>query len=339
MLRHKREMLDAADRATEKLRMQVRMAMSDRDRQLREQQLAQLANAVDKLANSGSGASLAAAAGGGGGGDSKLDAILAQTLQMQSMFMARMAQGDVGGGGGMMMGMGDGAGVRPFIGKDQAGARNMQGEMVGAGDGSVSPEGGVMGSDEQQRMMQKQGLLPQESTRSPEDDELLNKMMKLTEQLSKAEGVAKSSADAAVEAAAKAVVQANPNLDLKKKKAKTVEEGGGGEEGEEEEEEEVVDVDEILQEEFDTYFDVARSWLRKLLRVVLGNVLTEPKTHLEVFPRCKPRSNPISRCLLSIPQTLAPARVFPARCNRPSNRDLSTQTLPQTVDPTRLFSF
>lgn len=222
MLRHKREMLDAANRATEKLRMQVRMAMSDRDRQLREQQLAMLASAVDKLANSG-GSSLP---GGGGGGDSKLDAILAQTLQMQGMFMARMAQGDGGGvgGGSMMMGMGDGGGgVRPFIGKDQGVRRNAQGEMVGDRDGAESPSGGVMGGDEQQRMMmRKQGLLPQESTRSPEDDELLVKMMKLTEELANAEGVAKSSADAAVEAAAKAVVQANPNLDLKKKKVRVI---------------------------------------------------------------------------------------------------------------------
>eukprot|EP00284_Hemiselmis_tepida_P001373 CAMPEP_0174952080 /NCGR_PEP_ID=MMETSP1355-20121228/95183_1 /TAXON_ID=464990 /ORGANISM="Hemiselmis tepida, Strain CCMP443" /LENGTH=590 /DNA_ID=CAMNT_0016199765 /DNA_START=56 /DNA_END=1826 /DNA_ORIENTATION=+ len=178
------------------------------------------------------------------------------------------------------------------------------GEGVSGGEGKLDA---ILGQTLQMQAMfmsHAGGELPKGGgRRAPQEDD------ELTDDLEKAEGMAHKAADEAVAAASKAVLQANPSLDVNKKKAdakRAVEEEGqeeeeeeeaqGGdeildeelktyhEEGqeEEEEEEEAQGGDEILDEELKTYHEVARAWLRKSIKTVLSNVLTEPKLNLSV---------------------------------------------------------
>lgn len=261
LLQIKQRQLEAAEVSLSQLRQQIRSITADQERRQRSNQLEVLTSAVDRLAG-GEGV---------GGGPDKLDTILAQTLQMQTLMLAQMTSG-----GGMMMGVGRFGSQKGAEGMNQN-REGDKGQEICGGD-TTSRQGSPLGVAAKRQ--EREGIVPQASNRSEEDDALLKKMMELSEELSKAEDMAKNSADAAVAAAAKAVVQANPALDMQKKK--DVKATALEEEGEEEEAEEVEEGDEMLKEEIDTYRDVARAWLRKAAKIVIGNVLMEPKTFLEV---------------------------------------------------------
>jgi hypothetical protein len=252
--------LQTAQAQLASLQDQVRAAHEQHNRRQRSAQLAALAATVDKLAEMKKPADA----------ESKVDVIMAQMLQIQTIMLSQMA----GTTNTSMRRPQDEPGGTSSLHHQSA----IQVQQDGQQPKPLEPSPLHVARDEP--ALTKSNMPAQAGAGN--DDVLLKKIMELSEELSKAEEMAKHSAETAVAAAAAAVTQAQQQQAVDPQSPQRPQ-NAVAEEGVVEEELETVEQgDEMLQEEMETYHDVALAWLRKSLKVIVSNVLTEQQTAMHV---------------------------------------------------------
>ena len=206
---------------------------------------------------------------GEGEGASKLDAILAQTLQMQAMFMAHMSAPGMGRGYGAEWGANSGPmphggvpgghGGSSMMGQPNPQRQNVHGQ---------SPEDVEAPTRPQQPAVMPQGA----GGYAPEQDiALLSQLQGVAEKLNRADTEAHAVAEAALERARAqdTARDAGGPSPKKGRPGETTEDEG------KESEDEIEEGDEITHEEMATFHDIAFSWLKKVVKHVIINVLLE----------------------------------------------------------------
>jgi hypothetical protein len=208
VLEAKREQLRQLDESTRRMHEQLAARQGESERRHPQGGATQLGDA------------------GRGAGESKLDAILAQTLQMQTMFMAQMAGQGAGFGGAMHA-------PHARVGNNSAMAHHYPvGGVVppaGAWAGAhAQPSDASLGAQQQQLPLghspagniQANAMLPQAAAPSeaggyaaPEHDvHLLNQLQGMAEKLNRADIEAKEAAESALEKARAQVGAESSNL-------------------------------------------------------------------------------------------------------------------------------
>jgi hypothetical protein len=226
------------------------------------------------------------------GGASKLDAILAQTLQMQTMFMAHMASQGAGFGvpGG---GLASAHAAPPFQPGAQAAPVAAHPSLpTGSGEHSSGPGAqtrpAVLAVDVTAPPQQVPPLnqLPHHAAAAaggghalPEQDmDLLNQLQAMVEKLNRAD----IDAHGVVEAALERARAQDTSHDAGQSPGKKPRNGQNAEDDEEDDENLIEDGDEILHDDVTTFHDIAFSWLKKAVKPVVVNVLLEADMNLEI---------------------------------------------------------
>jgi len=269
--------MEKLQQALEAKRQQLRQ-LDDSAREMRDQLIVRQGRSANQRARPAN--DRAGQLGDSSGGEaSKLDAILAQTLQMQTMFMAHMTAQSMG-----ISYSGSGGGhVNPVM--SQGGA--FMGQPGGIlGGGNQHPGGGAQ---IQQAHMQSQvenipqlRPLPQVGTSggyaAPEQDKhLLNQLQGIAEKLSRADAETHEVVEAALARVQSQDTAQNAGASPGKRGK-----DGGSLVDEEEDESIVEDGDEITHDEMATYHDIAFSWVKKVVKHIVTNVLLEVEFNLEV---------------------------------------------------------
>ena len=272
--------MEKLQQALEAKRQQLRQ-LDDSAREMRDQLIVRQGRSANQRARPAN--DRAGQLGDSSGGEaSKLDAILAQTLQMQTMFMAHMTAQSMG-----ISYSGSGGGhVNPVMTQGGAfsGAMGQPGGILGGGN--QHPGGGAQ---IQQAHMQSQvenipqlRPLPQVGTSggyaAPEQDKhLLNQLQGIAEKLSRADAETHEVVEAALARVQSQDTAQNAGASPGKRGK-----DGGSLEDDEEDESIVEDGDEITHDEMATYHDIAVSWVKKVVKHIVTNVLLEVEFNLEV---------------------------------------------------------
>ena len=220
-------------------------------------------------------------------GASKLDAILAQTLQMQTMFMAHMAAQGMGGGvpGG---GFASAQAAQPVPHGAQAPVVAQLSMTMGGGEHNFGPgeqERRVAVTSPTQHMPPLKPR-PHDAaaaaggghTLPEQDKDLLNQLQAIVERLNHAD----VDAHAVVESALERARAQDPSQDAGQSPGKKVRVGQNAEEEPEEDESLIEDGDEIAHDELITFHDIAFSWLKKAVKPVVVNIVLEADMNLEI---------------------------------------------------------
>ena len=259
-LEAKRRQLQQLDESTQQLRQQLSM----------KQQHASHARPADTV-------------------NSKLDTILAQTLQMQTMFMAQVAAGGMIGAPGGAHAAGGTAG-RDMDGVPRGRPHADSAPMQGVGRGDVpgahtsAPNGnGTSGvqafassPDQLQELAAAAAAGDTNAAYLEKDLQLLANLEAMTVKLNRADQETHDLAEAALQKARAQDTSRNPATGSPGRKG-LVGEGAGAEEEEEEE-----DLDEITHDEMGTLHEIALAWLSKVVRNIIINVLLEQEMNLEI---------------------------------------------------------
>jgi len=217
-------------------------------------------------------------------GASKLDAILAQTLQMQTMFMAHMAAQGMGGGmpGG---GFASAQAAQPVPHGTQAPVAAQPSMPMGGGEHNFGP-GEARRVDVMSPHVPSLKHRPHDAaaavggghTLPEQDKDLLNQLQAIVERLNHAD----VDAHAMVESALERARAQDPSQDAGQSPGKKVRVGQNAEEEPEEDESLVEDGDEIAHDELITFHDIAFSWLKKAVKPVVVNIVLEADMNLEI---------------------------------------------------------
>mmetsp|Transcript_5095 Transcript_5095/g.18293 ORF Transcript_5095/g.18293 Transcript_5095/m.18293 type:complete len:565 (-) Transcript_5095:172-1866(-) len=216
---------------------------------------------------------------------SKLDLILAQSLQMQSIFMAYMMkdQNSVRGGAGERWREGGG------LGEGRA-------ADTAIADPSMTSQPRGFNQDNTPRE-NKQNFVPPQNRQQGSVRQLQDEVLNLNQRIAQTSVEAKTVANEAVEKVKKdrenmrrAEEATNDTRAAARRSSVMSLPLTQAEEEEEEEvakEETVDDGDEIKMEEIKEYLDISRSWLRKVCQHVINVLLFESGVSLEIMPPFK----------------------------------------------------